>query len=427
MSSAPSAKSTMNHPAIRVQGVSKRYQVGEAHSASQTFREMLSGAMTAPLRRLRRLRGAAPEQELFWALQDISFESARGSIVGIIGANGAGKSTLLKILSRITHPTQGRIEYRGRLATLLEVGTGFHPELTGRENIFLNGAILGMSRREIRLRFDEIVEFAGVGRFLDTPVKRYSSGMYVRLAFAVAAHLETDILIIDEVLAVGDVEFQKRCLNKMSEVSQGGRTVLFVSHNLGAVQRICAQSMFIQQGRLAFYGDTGDAIERYLHSGRSLNGQTSLEDVTARWGTGELRVIAVEIEDHNAAAARVLAAGQDHCLRLRYRRMFGDAPVDGVSVTLKLSDERGNTVWMVASELTSDYALVTDQAGAIECRFEDFNLAYGDYSLTVYLGRPGAETFDYLERVLTVTVAGGDYFGSGHPGLPLHCMQLRLR
>lgn len=248
--------------------------------------------------------------------------------------------------------------------------------------------------------------------------------MYVRLAFAVAAHLETDILIVDEVLAVGDIEFQRKCLNKMSEVSQGGRTVLFVSHNLGAIQRICPHSMFIQRGRLAFHGDTGEAIERYLQSARTLQGKASLEDVTQRWGTGELRVTGVEIEDADGAAARVLVAGQGYCLRLHYRRMFGDQPIDGVSVTLKLMDNRGNTVWMVASELTPDYARVTERTGAIECRFDDFNLAYGDYSLTLYIGRPGAETFDFLDGALRVSVAGGDFFGSGHPGLPLHCSTL---
>lgn len=414
----------MNHPAIRVQGVSKRYQVGGEQLVGQTFREMLSVAITAPLQRLRRLRGEAPEDEQFWALKDISFEIERGAVVGIIGANGAGKSTLLKILSRITHPTEGRIEYRGRLATLLEVGTGFHPELSGRENIFLNGAILGMSRNEIRSQFDAIVEFAGIGRFLDTPVKRYSSGMYVRLAFSVAAHLETDILIVDEVLAVGDVEFQRKCLNKMSEVSQGGRTVLFVSHNLDAIARVCPRSMFIEKGRLSFYGDTAQAVERYLHTGRNLRGKIELDEVSERWGTGEIRATVLEIEDRNGRDASVLVAGEDYCLRICYRRMFGEQPLSGVAATIKLNDARGNTVWMVASEFTSDYATVSGESGAIECRFDDFNLASGDYTLNVFFGRPGGETYDLMRNVLTVSVAGGDFFGSGHSGLPEHCRTL---
>jgi lipopolysaccharide transport system ATP-binding protein len=414
----------MSTPAIRVEGVSKRYQVGGTQRAEQSFREMLTGVMAAPLRRLRRLQGVASEHDQFWALKDVSFEITRGSVVGIIGANGAGKSTLLKILSRITHPTHGRIEYRGRLATLLEVGTGFHPELSGRENIFLNGAILGMTRQEIRQRFDEIVEFAGVGRFLDTPVKRYSSGMYVRLAFSVAAHLQTDILIVDEVLAVGDVEFQNKCLNKMSEVSQDGRTVLFVSHNLDAIRRVCSQSMYIQLGGLAFHGDTREAIDQYLHTGRTLHGQASLDDHAERWGSGEIRVTDVEIEDMNAHPANVLMAGHDYCLRIRYRRTFGAQPIASVYASLELADDQGHTVWLVSSVFNRQYARVTTATGVIECRVADFNLAPGNYVLTIYLGRSGSETFDCLKSVLSVTVAGGDYFATGHPGLPLHCRTL---
>jgi lipopolysaccharide transport system ATP-binding protein len=256
----------MTKPAIRVAGVAKRYQIGGKDRDAQSLREMLSTIMGAPLRRLRRLRGEASPREEFWALRDISFDIARGSSVGIIGANGAGKSTLLKVLSHITHPTHGQIEYRGRLATLLEVGTGFHSELTGCENIFLNGILLGMRRHEIRQHFDAIVDFSGVEKFLHTPVKRYFSGMYVRLAFAVAAHLDPDILIVDEVLAVGDLEFQNKCLNKLSAVVRSGRTVLFVSHNLDAIQRVCTQTMYMRQGRLAFHGPTREAIERYLHT-----------------------------------------------------------------------------------------------------------------------------------------------------------------
>jgi lipopolysaccharide transport system ATP-binding protein len=211
-------------------------------------------------------KGGVSGTEDFWALKNVSFEVKRGEVVGIIGRNGAGKSTLLKILSRITEPTTGRVHLRGRVASLLEVGTGFHPELTGRENIFLNGAILGMSRAEIRKKFDEIVAFAEVEKFLDTPVKRYSSGMYVRLAFAVAAHLEPEILIVDEVLAVGDAEFQKKCLGKMNEVAKGGRTVLFVSHNMAAVQSLCSSGLLLSRGRLVFQGSAGESVARYLNS-----------------------------------------------------------------------------------------------------------------------------------------------------------------
>jgi lipopolysaccharide transport system ATP-binding protein len=213
----------------------------------------------------------SPSSEDFWALRDVSFEVRRGEVVGIIGRNGAGKSTLLKILSRITEPTTGRVEIDGRIASLLEVGTGFHPELTGRENIFLNGAILGMSRAEIRKKFDEIVAFAEVEKFLDTPVKRYSSGMYVRLAFAVAAHLEPEILIVDEVLAVGDAEFQKKCLGKMQDVSKGGRTVLFVSHNMNAVQKLCQRAIVLQAGKIKQIGNVEESITHYMHSTEMTN------------------------------------------------------------------------------------------------------------------------------------------------------------
>ena len=221
--------------AVSVNGVAKEYLLGSESISNQSFREMLLGALSSPFKKFKRLSGNDSQQERFWALRDISFEVERGEVVGIIGRNGAGKSTLLRVLSRITTPTQGEVRFRGRLASLLEVGTGFHPELTGRENIFLNGSILGMSRKEISARLDDIVEFAEIAKFLDTPVKRYSSGMYVRLAFSVAAHLDPDILVVDEVLAVGDLMFQQKCLGKLKDTSTDGRTVFFVSHNIAAV------------------------------------------------------------------------------------------------------------------------------------------------------------------------------------------------
>lgn len=255
----------MTQPAIKVEGLSKEYIVGHAREQHGTFYDLLASTLKAPLKRLRNLGGQSQEEERFWALQDVSFEVQPGEVVGVIGRNGAGKSTLLKILSRITDPTKGRIEVRGRLASLLEVGTGFHPELSGRENIYLNGAILGMSRKEIARKFDEIVAFAEVEKFIDTAVKRYSSGMYVRLAFAVAAHLEPEILLIDEVLAVGDAEFQKKCLGKLDEISGQGRTVLFVSHNMNVVEELCGRVLFLGGGKVE--EDTNDvrkAVDTYL-------------------------------------------------------------------------------------------------------------------------------------------------------------------
>lgn len=260
----------MSHPAIKVEGLWKEYVVGHARERHDTFYELLSSTIKAPLNRLRSLGGQAEDTERFLALQDINFEVQPGEVVGIIGRNGAGKSTLLKILSRITAPTQGRIEVRGRLASLLEVGTGFHPELSGRENIFLNGAILGMTRKEVARKFDEIVAFAEIEKFIDTPVKRYSSGMYVRLAFAVAAHLDVDVLLVDEVLAVGDAAFQEKCLSKMGAISHGGRTVLFVSHNQGAIARLCNRGIVMSAGGLLFDGQINDAQAAYSLESRSL-------------------------------------------------------------------------------------------------------------------------------------------------------------
>jgi len=250
-------------PAVSVEGLRKYYRLGQ-REPYRALRDVLAGAFTAPLRRARR----RPRRvEGIWALDDVSFELRRGEVLGLIGANGAGKSTLLKVLSRITAPTEGQVVIRGRVGSLLEVGTGFHPELTGRENVYLNGAILGMRKAEIDRRFDEIVDFSGIARFLDTPVKRYSSGMQVRLAFSVAAHLEPEILLVDEVLAVGDAEFQRKCLGKMHDVTRQGRTVVFVSHNLAAVRSLCSRALLLEKGRLLFDGETDEAIERYLGRG----------------------------------------------------------------------------------------------------------------------------------------------------------------
>ena len=251
------------NPIIKVDNLGKQYRLGAEAAPYSTVREVVMDALKAPLRSLRR-NGSDPT---IWALRDVSFEVKPGEIVGIIGRNGAGKSTLLKVLSRITEPTIGRVELYGRVASLLEVGTGFHPELTGRENIFLNGSILGMSRKEIESKFDEIVAFAEIEKFIDTPVKRYSSGMYVRLAFAVAAHLEPEILVVDEVLAVGDYAFQQKCLNKMQDVSTRGRTVLFVSHNMGAISRLCQRCILLDKGQMVLSGSTDKVVETYIIGG----------------------------------------------------------------------------------------------------------------------------------------------------------------
>lgn len=269
----------MTRPSIIVENLGKQYQLGARGPAYRTLREAIMGVMAAPWRRFVRLSGASHQGEKIWALKDVSLEVRPGEVVGIIGRNGAGKSTLLKILSQITEPTEGSAEIRGRVGSLLEVGTGFHPELTGRENIYLSGAILGMGAANTRRKFDEIVAFAEIEPFLDTAAKHYSSGMYTRLAFAVAAHLDPEILLVDEVLAVGDAAFQKKCLGKMGEVVHSGRTILFVSHNMGAVRRLCPRTVWLHAGRLRKLGDTEDVVAEYL---RDTEPSESLDAVRVR-------------------------------------------------------------------------------------------------------------------------------------------------
>ena len=266
--------------AIRVESLSKEYRIGAQHRRDVLLVDHLGDALRHPIRTLRRAF-TRDQRQRFWALEDLAFEIEQGDVLGVVGRNGAGKSTLLKILSRITDPSRGRALVRGRIASLLEVGTGFHPELSGRENIFLNATILGMRKREIERKFDEIVAFSGVERFLDTPVKHYSSGMYVRLAFAVAAHVDADILLVDEVLAVGDADFQKRCLGKMGQVAQGGRTVLFVSHNLTALRNLCTHGLYLEGGRLRLHGSVSDVLSQYTSHGTRSRGAVDLAPSSA--------------------------------------------------------------------------------------------------------------------------------------------------
>jgi lipopolysaccharide transport system ATP-binding protein len=294
-------------PVISVKNLSKRYRIGAKLGKHDTLRDAVMAKITAPFRKLAGGADKSAETEL-WALKDVSFDVAEGEVVGVIGRNGAGKSTLLKILARITDPTEGSVKLNGRVASLLEVGTGFHPELTGRENIYLNGAILGMKRAEIKSKFDEIVAFSEIEKFLDTPVKRYSSGMYVRLAFAVAAHLDPEILLVDEVLAVGDAEFQKKCLGKMDEVAKGGRTVIFVSHNMTAIRRICERAVLIKDGLLSLDGTSSDVISRYLSlsTGKKTPGETDLSKRPDRYGNGEARILKARLLDEKEKISNVM-------------------------------------------------------------------------------------------------------------------------
>ena len=394
-------------PIIRASGVSKLYHIGAARQPHGTLREALAGAVRSPLRR----RGARGEGENLWALKDVSFDVQPGEVVGFIGRNGAGKSTLLKILSRITEPTSGRVELYGRVGSLLEVGTGFHPELTGRENVYLNGAILGMRKAEIDAKFDEIVAFSELEKFLDTPVKHYSSGMYTRLAFAVAAHLEPEILIVDEVLAVGDAAFQRKCLGKMEEVRHQGRTVLFVSHQLSAVEKICSRALVIRAGVVAFEGGTQDAIRYYLSD---LDSNVRASDLASmrRSGTGELRVTGFSVEDGSGAQVPVVFSGQDAVFVLDFETVAG-ASLRDVSVGVSVHTPMGETLTIVYS----DYAGITfprvPGAGQFRCRIKDFPYSTGRYYVGARILANGREVDWPQEFIGAVDVEEGDFYGAG--------------
>lgn len=366
----------MSHPAIEVKELGKKFDLGAINAS--TLREQLGETM-----RKWAGKGTPPEQDEFWALRDVSFDVQPGEVVGIIGRNGAGKSTLLKILSRITPPTVGDAIVRGRLASLLEVGTGFHPELTGRENVFLNGSILGMKRQEVKGLFDEIVEFAGIEKFVDTPVKRYSSGMYVRLAFAVAAHIQPEILVIDEVLAVGDYEFQKKCLGKMGEIATQGRTVLFVSHNMGAITELCSRVIVIDQGQVSFDGDKNKAVSLYL-SGRQNESYMKLSDENVP-GFSNIpnRVMETWIEHRDGDKNATFQLDEPIVVRMRYllQENMADARISLVVY------RNGRSVF---TSFSTDQSITHERLGEHEIRFEidPMFLKAGSYMAEVFVSPP---------------------------------------
>ena len=347
----------MSDIAIRVEKLGKQFHIGALRRQRyNTLRDHVASAVAAPFRRAGKLlrgqaTGAAELDETFWALRDISFEVDRGEVVGVIGHNGAGKSTLLKVLSRITEPTIGIAEIHGRVGSLLEVGTGFHPELTGRENIFLNGAILGMARSEIAARFDEIVAFSEVEKFIDTPVKHYSSGMGLRLAFAVAAHLEPEILIVDEVLAVGDAAFQQKCLGKMGEVAEAGRTVLLVSHNMGAINRLCERAILLSEGELVLDGPTGEVVSAYLSAGRPIVSSWERPQDGSEQPEGEAILESVRILDEDQVPADVLPFDKGFRIEIVYTLRI---PIRGVAVLCAVNNDRGDVIWMSEDTDTTD-------------------------------------------------------------------------
>lgn len=420
----------MSDNVIKVENLSKQYRIG-AKEGYKTFRETLIDSAKAPFllskniakRVLRPLPSAAAhesesQETTIWALKDVSFEVKQGEVVGIIGRNGAGKSTLLKVLSKITEPTEGRVELRGRVGSLLEVGTGFHPELTGHENVYLYGAILGMDRWEVTRKFDEIIAFAELEKFVDTPVKRYSSGMYMRLAFAVAAHLEPEILLVDEVLAVGDAQFQRKCLGKMGDFSKEGRTVLFVSHNMNAILNLCNYGLLIDNGEKVFFGNSEEAVNTYLGSFAKLEHSFANLDHHDGRTTG-MSIIAksIGLRDTESGRNYLTSVKTGHTLIFEIHYDCNDQTVD--LVQLGISTMTGQRVFTVGTHLSQGFTQVLQGKGIIECHLPNVILVPGDYTVTVMMGKKvPPHNLDCVENALSFRVEAGDYFGTGQAPLP---------
>ena len=408
----------MSDPVITIQHVAKRYRTGSITRRTlrdeMTYR-WLQWTRRDPARHMGKL-GAVANPE-FWALKDVSFDVRQGEVVGILGRNGAGKSTLLKILGRITEPTRGQAELVGRVASLLEVGTGFHPELTGRENIFMNGTILGMKLREIEERFDEIVAFSEIEKFIDTPVKRYSSGMYVRLAFAVAAHLQPEILFIDEVLAVGDLAFQRKCLGKMGSIARDGRTILFVSHNMAAVQNLCTRCVWLDDGRVAAEGDTKDVINRYLNSQTQIEAQGDgplyrLENARNRTGNGRVQLVSFAAVDDKGTPLLAVQSGDEVILRLGYQASV--RPDQLVNVALSFHQPNAQEAFCVcdAVKMSAPFENI-GESGYFDLRLPRLPLGEGRYRIGARVAVNDAEADCPQGGVGFLHVAPGDFYGTG--------------
>jgi lipopolysaccharide transport system ATP-binding protein len=424
-----------NEVVIRVENLSKKYTIHHQNGRHRDdgLRHVLEDALLAPWRWLRNAAGLngtngngssphpapstqhpAPCSEEFWALSDVSFEVNQGEVVGIIGRNGAGKSTLLKILSRITEPTEGEVRIKGRVASLLEVGTGFHPELTGRENVFLNGAILGMTRAEIKRKFDEIVAFSEVEKFLDTPVKRYSSGMYVRLAFAVAAHLDPEILIIDEVLAVGDAGFQKKCLGKMDDAARGGRTVLFVSHNMAAVQSLCTRAIYLRDGQVVEDGPVSEAMVTYLSWAQQQIDGLSLAERADREGGDQLRIMGVEFLDAETGNRLLTLLSGQHVLIRMHFECRAQKPIENVSFGIGFFTIDRSHLFTCSSDETGGLDVRLDPGvGTCICRIAKWPLRPGRYTFNV-MANKSRLVLDWVREAGYVDVEKGDYYRSGN-------------
>jgi lipopolysaccharide transport system ATP-binding protein len=394
--------------AIRVNGLGKKYRISHETAAYKTLGETITNTIKRPVRRLRRT-ATQKSSEDFWALKDTSFEVKRGDVIGIIGRNGAGKSTLLKILSRITTPTKGTVEVHGRIGSLLEVGTGFHPELSGRENIYLSGSILGMKRSEIDEKFDEIVKFAEMEKFLDTPVKRYSSGMYVRLAFAVAAHLEPDILIIDEVLAVGDAAFQKKCLGKMGDVAKEGRTVLFVSHNMNAIRSLCGRVILIQNGNILFDGETDIGIDVYFNESMEIGKKSPIaERIRDKKLSLEAKIIDVNIINEEGSSFIEIDSTKQFSIQLIVQ-VYSE-----ISFSPQINIQKnGQNILLFSSELMKN-KLFHLNCGiyTITCTIDPCFLSASDYYITCGLVHKKTEWIDFISDALLLTIRNSDMFST---------------
>jgi lipopolysaccharide transport system ATP-binding protein len=400
----------MSTPAISVEKLSKMYRIGAREQQPKTTADTLKQAVMSPIAYLRRTLRPPREEEIFWALRDISFEVQRGDVLGVIGCNGAGKSTLLKILSRITEPTRGRAVIKGRVGSLLEVGTGFHPELTGRDNIYLNGTILGMKRKEIDRKFDKIVDFSGVEKFIDTPVKHYSSGMYVRLAFAVAAHLEPEILIVDEVLAVGDAEFQKKCLGKMSDVGKEGKTVLFVSHNMGAIKKLCRNSLLLDSGSIKMTGPTEDVVGKYFLKEVTVGAaRVDLASHSKRLAGMKHILQAVSLQDAYGNSRNIFSQEEEIRIKIEYASL---EKLAGAGFMIYSADDDlvcdGNTYM----SFKPPHAIPS--TGEIVFVLQPKQFLPRRYYITVSIGSHPGTLSDKVEKAIYFDISQADIHGTGY-------------
>jgi lipopolysaccharide transport system ATP-binding protein len=400
----------MNKNAIEVKGLGKRYRLGTAVVKPQSRMQAITQAIKAPFQYLVRSATKASEDETLWALRDVSVNIGRGEVVGVVGRNGAGKTTFLKILSRITDPTEGSASVYGRVGTLLAVGTGFHPELSGRDNVFLNGAIMGMRRDEIRARFDEIVSFAEVEKFIDTPVKYYSSGMYVRLAFAVAAHLEPEILLVDEVLAVGDLSFQRKCLGKMDSVAGEGRTVLLVSHNMEAILGLCPRTIWINQGQIAADGDSKEVVDAYTKDSMDRASLVSLESREAQ-GPGIVRFTGFHLRDAKGQPTPHVLSGDPVDLVIDYSSVNGEE-LSNVTVWIWLRDPMRKPLICLMTKLVNKMFERLPANGRLVCRMDRVRLTPGSYMVDLAM-QPAGKRSEKLLEAATLDVLSGDFYKSG--------------